>query len=174
MSENLSEHVAENRRYWDAMADAWVSFGGQAWESEARWGEWGIPNTELPLLADEMHGQRAIELGCGTGYVSAWMRRRGASVYAIDNSEAQLATARRLSDLQGLDDIEWVHGNAETVASQTARSTSRSASTVRRSGVNRWPGSARRTGCFDPAATSCSSATIRWRWCVHRSTVRRR
>ena len=51
-----------------------------------------------------------------TGYVSAWMRRRGASVYAIDNSEAQLATARRLSDLHGLDDIEWVHGNAETVA----------------------------------------------------------
>jgi SAM-dependent methyltransferase len=116
MSENLSEHVAENRRYWDAMADEWVSFGERAWESEARWGEWGIPNTELPLLADEMHGQRAIELGCGTGYVSAWMQRRGASVYAIDNSEAQLATARRLSDLHGLDDIEWVHGNAETVA----------------------------------------------------------
>ena len=67
MSENLSEHVAENRRYWDAMADEWVGFGERAWESEARWGEWGIPNTELPLLADEMHGQRAIELGCGTG-----------------------------------------------------------------------------------------------------------
>ena len=116
MSENLSEHVAENRRYWDAMADEWVAFGERAWEQEARWGEWQIPNTELPLLADDMHGQRAIELGCGTGYVSAWMRRRGASVYAIDNSEAQLATARRLSDLHGLDDIEWVHGNAETVA----------------------------------------------------------
>ena len=27
MSENLSEHVAENRRYWDAMTDEWVSFG---------------------------------------------------------------------------------------------------------------------------------------------------
>ena len=94
----------------------WVALGERAWEQEARWGEWQIPNTELPLLADEMHGQRAIELGCGTGYVSAWMRRRGASVYAIDNSEAQLATARRLSELHGLDDIEWVHGNAETVA----------------------------------------------------------
>src|SRR4051794_11047913 len=91
MSENLSEHVAENRRYWDAMADEWVASGERAWEQEARWGEWRIPNTELPLLADEMNGQRAIELGCGTGYVSAWMRRRGASVYAIDNSEAQLA-----------------------------------------------------------------------------------
>ena len=63
-----------------------------------------------------MDGKRAIELGCGTGYVSAWMRSRGASVYAIDNSAAQLATARRLSDLHGLDDIEWVHGNAEMVA----------------------------------------------------------
>ena len=43
------------------------------------------------------------------------MRRRGASVYAIDNSEAQSATARRLSALHGLDDIEWVHGDAEVV-----------------------------------------------------------
>ena len=74
---------------------------------------WAIPNE--PLLADDMHGQRAIDLGCGTGYVSAWMRRRGASVYAIDNSEAQLPTARRLNDLHGLDDIEWVLGNAATV-----------------------------------------------------------
>ena len=115
MSENLSDHVAENRRYWDAMADQWVSGGERAWEQEPRWGEWQIPNTELPLLADDMHGQRAIELGCGTGYVSAWMRRRGATVYAIDNSDAQLATARRLSERHGLDDIAWVHGNAETV-----------------------------------------------------------
>ena len=43
------------------------------------------------------------------------MRRRGASVYAIDNSEQQLATARRLAALHGADDIAWVHGNAETV-----------------------------------------------------------
>ncbi len=114
MSENLSDHVAENRRYWDAMADQWVSGGERAWEQEARWGEWQIPNTELPLLTDDMHGLPAIELGCGTGYVSAWMRRRGVAVYAIDNSDAQLATARRLSERHGLDDIAWVHGNDET------------------------------------------------------------
>jgi SAM-dependent methyltransferase len=116
MTEYLSEHVAENRRYWDGMADQWVALGERAWQHDARWGEWQIPNTELKLLADDMSGLRAIELGCGTGYVSAWMRRRGASVYAIDNSEAQLATARRLSDLHGLDDVTWVHGNAESVA----------------------------------------------------------
>lgn len=114
MSE-LPEHVAENRRYWNSMADAWVAPGERAWEQDAAWGEWRIPDRELPLLPATMQGQRAVELGCGTGYVSAWMRRRGASVYAIDNSEAQLATARRLNALHGLDDIEWVHGNAETV-----------------------------------------------------------
>jgi len=120
MSEILTEHVAENRRHWDGMADAWVAPGEQAWQQEPHWGQWQIPNTEVRLLADDMRGIRAIELGCGTGYVSAWMRRRGASVHAIDNSEAQLATARRLSGLHGLRDIEWVHGNAEKVVQPDA------------------------------------------------------
>jgi SAM-dependent methyltransferase len=116
-SDALPDHVAENRRHWDAMASDWVVSGERAWaQSEPTWGIWGIPNDQLPLLDDDMSGQRAIELGCGTGYVSAWMQRRGARVYAIDNSEQQLATARRLAELHGIgDDIEWVHGNAETV-----------------------------------------------------------
>ena len=114
--DDLPDHVAENRRHWDDNAPDWVASGERAWaRDEPTWGIWGIPNAELPLLDDDMSGQRAIELGCGTGYVSAWMRRRGASVYAIDNSSRQLATARRLAVLHGLDDIEWVHGNAETV-----------------------------------------------------------
>ena len=58
--------------------------------------------------------ERAIELGCGTGYVSAWMRRRGASVYAIDNSERQLATARRLATEHGVE-FTLHHGSAEAV-----------------------------------------------------------
>lgn len=115
MSDQLPEHVAENRHYWDGMAADWVALGERAWTHRPSWGEWHIPNAELPLLPDDMTGLRAIELGCGTGYVSAWMRRLGASVYAIDNSAAQLATARRLSALHHLDDIVWVHGDAEHV-----------------------------------------------------------
>ena len=112
----LAEHVRENRRYWDAMAADWVVAGERAWaDSDASWGMWDIPNRDLPLLADDLTGVHAIELGCGTGYVSAWMRRRGATVYAIDNSERQLETARRLYELHGLDGIEWVHGDAESV-----------------------------------------------------------
>lgn len=112
----LADHVAENRRHWDADAPKWVASGERAWaQTEPTWGIWGISNEELPLLSDDLTGQRAIELGCGTGYVSAWMRRRGATVYAIDNSAEQLVTARRLATEHGVDDIEWVLGNAESV-----------------------------------------------------------
>ena len=114
--DDLPRHVAENRRHWDADAANWVANGERNWaQEEPDWGIWSIPNSELALLPDDLTGQRAIELGCGTGYVSAWMWRRGASVYAVDNSEQQLSTARRLAGLHGVDDIEWVHGNAEQV-----------------------------------------------------------
>ena len=65
MSENLSEHVAENRRYWDAMADEWVSLGERAWESEARWGEWGIlrlPPNRGGIDYKESHAREAEEV----------------------------------------------------------------------------------------------------------------
>jgi len=112
----LPDHVAENRRHWDEMADQWIAAGERNWaQAEPTWGMWGIADSELPLLPGDMSGMRAVELGCGTGYVSAWMHRRGASVYAIDNSERQLATARRLAVEHGRTDIEFVHGNAEHV-----------------------------------------------------------
>jgi SAM-dependent methyltransferase len=57
----------------------------------------------------------AIELGCGTAYVSAWMARRGARVVSIDDSEKQLATAHRLQRQYGLN-FPLIHGNAESVA----------------------------------------------------------
>ena len=113
---SVPAHVAENRRHWDAMAAEWVATGERAWNQDRpTWGIWGVGNDVAPLLPDDLTGLDAIELGCGTGYVSSWMRRRGARVVAIDNSERQLATARRLAAEHGVDDIEWIHGNAERV-----------------------------------------------------------
>jgi SAM-dependent methyltransferase len=113
---DLPRHVAENRRHWDANADQWVASGERAWaQGDPTWGIWGITNDALPLLPESLSGLRAIELGCGTGYVSAWMQRRGADVYAIDNSSEQLATAHRLADIYEVELIEWVHGDAEAV-----------------------------------------------------------
>jgi SAM-dependent methyltransferase len=66
------------------------------------------------MLPVDLTGKDAIELGCGTAYVSAWLARRGARVVGIDNSEAQLATARRLQGQYDLD-FPLLHGSAEAV-----------------------------------------------------------
>jgi SAM-dependent methyltransferase len=110
----LPEYVARNRTAWDRWAPKWVASGERNWaDSEPGWGTWGIPEAELHML-DGIAGMDAIELGCGTAYVSAWMARLGARPVGIDNSAEQLATARRLQDEHGLD-FQLIHGNAETV-----------------------------------------------------------
>jgi SAM-dependent methyltransferase len=96
------------------MAHQWVAAGERSWAGEPRWGIWGIAETELGLLPDDMTGMDAVELGCGTGYGSAWMARRGARVVGVDISAAQLATARRLDAGHRLG-ITWVEASAESV-----------------------------------------------------------
>jgi SAM-dependent methyltransferase len=116
-AEVLPEHVAVNRAYWDRTADQWIESGEQNWRQqpgEETWGVFGFPEAEIGMLPDDLAGRSVIELGCGTGYVSAWMARRGARVVAIDNSARQLETATRLRDEHGLD-ITFIHGSAERV-----------------------------------------------------------
>lgn len=113
-SPDLPEHVRTNRSYWDGMAHEWVPAGERAWASaEPYWGVWGLPESQLGLLPEDMSGLRAVELGCGTGYVSGWMARRGADVTGIDNSAQQLATAKRLAEEHGIE-VSLVHGDAES------------------------------------------------------------
>src|SRR5262245_48097798 len=111
----LPEHVRRNRVLWDAQAAEYVGPGERAWaRSEPTWGIWGVPDSDLHVLPEDLAGKDAIELGCGTAYVSAWLARRGARVVGIDNSEAQLATARRLQREHGLE-FPLLHGSAESV-----------------------------------------------------------
>ena len=113
---DLPEHAAVNRALWDGMADQWVAAGERNWARDVPvWGQWAVPDTDVTMLPPDMTGLRAIELGCGTGYIAAWMARRGATVTAIDNSEKQLETAARLAREHGIE-IELLHGNAESVA----------------------------------------------------------
>lgn len=115
MAEQLPDHVARNRAYWDEVnAPRYAEPGRRAWDSDAiTWGIFGVPEAELNALPD-VAGRDVIELGCGTAYFSAWLARRGARVTGIDNSAEQLATARRLQDEHDLH-FPLLHGNAETV-----------------------------------------------------------
>lgn len=113
----LPEHVALNRAAWDGYAPEYVAAGERAWAlapGEETWGIFGVPEADLHLLPDDLEGKDAIELGCGTGYVSAWLTRRGARVVGIDNSPRQLETATRLQAEHGLS-FPLLLGNAETV-----------------------------------------------------------
>jgi SAM-dependent methyltransferase len=109
----LTDHVQRNRTAWDRWAPEWVAAGERNWASEPHWGVWGFPESQLHMI-DAAEGLDVIELGCGTGYVSAWLARRGARPVGIDNSEAQLQTARRLQDEHDLH-FPLIHGNAERV-----------------------------------------------------------
>ncbi|MEU7661207.1 class I SAM-dependent methyltransferase [Streptomyces lincolnensis] len=111
-----TEHVELNRRYWDDEAAAWHGpLARDHWSrTEPRWGLWATPESQVSVLPDDLAGARAIELGCGTAYVSAWLARAGAHPVGIDVSEEQLATARAMQAEFGID-FPLVLGTAEEV-----------------------------------------------------------
>jgi SAM-dependent methyltransferase len=112
-AENLPEHVRRNRAAWDGYAAGYADAGKDAWASEEPyWGVFRVPEPQVGVLPAELAGLDTVELGCGTGYVSAWLARRGARPVGIDNSEAQLATASALQAEHGLA-FPLRHGNAE-------------------------------------------------------------
>jgi SAM-dependent methyltransferase len=97
-----------NAEYTDERAE-------QAWaEEEISWGVWQVPETELHALPD-VTGKDVVELGCGTAYFGAWLKRAGAArVVGIDPTPAQLATARRCNEKLGLG-LELIEAFGEDV-----------------------------------------------------------
>lgn len=107
------DHVLRNRSVWDRWAADYAAAGARQWAAaEPSWGIWAIPEARVGVLPADLDGLDSIELGCGTGYVSAWLARRGARPAGLDNSAAQLATAR---GLQGQHRLRFplVHASAE-------------------------------------------------------------
>ncbi len=95
MTDPTPDYLNQNRTTWDAESASYVGPGEHAWANEPSWGIWGAKEAELRVLP-ELDGKDVLEDGCGTAYISAWMQRRGARPVGLDNSAAQLKTARRL------------------------------------------------------------------------------
>jgi SAM-dependent methyltransferase len=109
MSErNVEVWTRANRDYTDARAeDAWR-------QDEIDWGIWNVQERDVCALPD-VAGKDVVELGCGTAYFGAWLKRRGARrVVGVDPTPAQLATARRCVDVTGIE-IELVQAFGEDV-----------------------------------------------------------
>jgi SAM-dependent methyltransferase len=107
------DHVLRNRAAWDKWAADYAGPGLDNWaDGEPSWGIWKVPEAQLSILPPALDGADTLELGCGTGYVSAWLARRGARPVGLDNSAAQLATAAVLQDRFGLR-FPLIQGSAE-------------------------------------------------------------
>ena len=107
-------HVLANRRAWAGFAAEYEVWGRADWAAGTpRWGLWSIPEEQLHVLP-EVAGLDTVELGCGTGYVSSWLARRGARPVGLDNSPDQLRTARRFQQEFGIS-FPLVQADAEAV-----------------------------------------------------------
>src|ERR671911_505203 len=98
------DHVSQNRAAWDRMAAEYVEGGRRNWASdEVSWGIFDVPESRIGMLPPDLAGMDAVELGCGTAYVSAWLARRGARPVGVDITPAQLETARAMQREFGLE-----------------------------------------------------------------------
>ena len=99
-----SSDAARNREVWTrSNAEHTDAKAREAWSAdEISWGIWSVPESQVRVLP-ELEGKDVVELGCGTGYVSAWLARRGARPIGVDITPAQLDTARALQQELGLE-----------------------------------------------------------------------
>ncbi len=110
---DTADYLLRNRDYWNSEAARYALAARRNWAADPPgWGVWHLPDSEVGGALTHVDGLDTIELGCGTGYISSWMARRGARAVGIDNSPAQLATARLM---QRENDLHFplIHGDAE-------------------------------------------------------------
>ncbi|HET9437693.1 MAG TPA: class I SAM-dependent methyltransferase [Gaiellaceae bacterium] len=104
---NRGVWTESNRQYTDAQAD-------RAWRAEEiTWGMFGVPESEVGVLGN-VDGLDIVDLGCGTGYFSAWFAKRGGRPVGVDITPAQLDTARRLQAETGIE-FPLLEASAEDV-----------------------------------------------------------
>ena len=92
------DSIRRNQGYWTTQAPDYVDAGRRSWSTdEFTWGCFGVPESEVGALPD-VDGADIVEIGCGTGYISAWLARRGARPVGVDPTDAQLASALLFQD----------------------------------------------------------------------------
>ncbi|MDT0304772.1 class I SAM-dependent methyltransferase [Streptomonospora wellingtoniae] len=101
-------HVARaSRVWWEHAADEYqAEHGGFLRDTGFVWGPEGLVEADAGLLGpvDELRGARVLELGCGAGQCSRWLRTHGVEhVVGVDVSHRQLQHARRIDEQTGVE-----------------------------------------------------------------------
>jgi len=88
--------VRANRADWDAYADEYQATHGSFLGDEGfLWGPEGVREDEIGALG-EVSGRRVLELGCGAGQCSRWVRAHGGHPVGLDVSMRQLQHSMRI------------------------------------------------------------------------------
>jgi SAM-dependent methyltransferase len=110
----LPDYAVINREQWTRVNAEFTDANAHAaWACEdITWGMTSAREADLGVLGD-FTGKDIVELGCGTGYFGARLKRKGAGrVVGVDVTPAQLASARRANEECGLG-LEFIEANAE-------------------------------------------------------------
>jgi SAM-dependent methyltransferase len=110
-----ADYVALNRERWTRSNEDYTDRSAmRTWgRGDITWGVFGVPEDEVRVLGD-VAGLDVVDLGCGTGYFSAWLAKRGARPVGVDVTPAQLETARRCMEETGIE-FPLVEASAEEV-----------------------------------------------------------
>ncbi|TME72781.1 MAG: class I SAM-dependent methyltransferase [Chloroflexi bacterium] len=104
MPRRLPEYAVRNRDVWTVSnANYTAASAHDSWaQDKITWGRWNTPEDDIKVLP-EMKGLEVIELGCGTAYFGAWLKKAGAKrVLGVDITPAQLKTAEEMNEEFGL------------------------------------------------------------------------
>jgi SAM-dependent methyltransferase len=88
MSDDFSE--AEVARHWDANAVPWAAEVRQGADVAREW----LNNPAFLAFIGDLNGRRVLDAGCGEGYNTRILARRGARVTGVDISERMIELAR--------------------------------------------------------------------------------
>src|SRR4051794_38608939 len=93
----------------------------RSWDGDdgARWTEYDdifdgcLARYDNALLDAVRPADRVLDVGCGTGSITRAAARRATSAEGIDLSTQMLALARHRAKAEGLDNVRFIHGDAQ-------------------------------------------------------------
>jgi SAM-dependent methyltransferase/8-oxo-dGTP pyrophosphatase MutT (NUDIX family) len=109
------EEPPDNRAGWDAISKAYQDeIFGERFAGKLMW-SWTLSEDDLHLL-DDVRGKQVIVLGCGGGQDVIALCEMGATAVGIDQSEKQIAYARKLAVKREAANSSFVCGTVEDLS----------------------------------------------------------
>ncbi len=87
-SEPAAKKVAE---YWDGNADLWTDHVRQGWDTYREY----LNNPAFFRFIGSLKGKKVLDAGCGEGYNTRILARKGAQVVGVDISQKMIRHARQ-------------------------------------------------------------------------------